>query len=128
MRVTLYPSGKTYHIHKLVADAFLKKGFDHTQVNHIDGVKINNNVENLEWCTGSENIKHAISMGLINTQAKSGCDNFMANYTEDDIDKIWCMYNAGHTIREIATYYGEPKGKRIYEQIRRIIRGEHYKR
>jgi hypothetical protein len=49
---------KTMRIHRLVADAFLQKIYGKTEVNHIDGNKLNNNYTNLEYCNRSENIKH----------------------------------------------------------------------
>ena len=53
--------GKRVHIyvHRLVAETFLEKGPDDTEVNHLDYDKGNNRVDNLEWCTRSENMKHA---------------------------------------------------------------------
>lgn len=55
---------KTMYIHRLVAQAFLQNDNDYTDVNHKDGNKENNILENLEWATRSYNIKHAYNTGL----------------------------------------------------------------
>lgn len=52
-------------IHRLVANAFLPNSDGLAEVNHIDGNKQNNNVDNLEWVSRHENIRHAIEHGLI---------------------------------------------------------------
>jgi hypothetical protein len=68
-RVTLSIDGKTkrFQVHRLVAMYFIKNQFNKPCVNHIDGDKQNNYLNNLEWCTYSENENHSYNiLGKIN--------------------------------------------------------------
>lgn len=69
LRVNIVFDGKhkTYSCHRLVLMAFKGIDLSKPQVNHKDGNKINNHIDNLEWCTGSENIQHAVKTGLKKT-------------------------------------------------------------
>ena len=62
LRVQL--SRKDFYIHRLVAETFIPNPENKSQVNHIDGNKRNNRVDNLEWNTPLENNLHAIRTGL----------------------------------------------------------------
>lgn len=62
--VTLDKVKRTYKVHRLVADAFLENPYGLPQVNHKDGDKTNNTVENLEWISNRDNCLHAIKNGL----------------------------------------------------------------
>ena len=83
-------------IHKLVAIAFF--GESDLHVNHIDGIKTNNKVSNLEYCTISENIKHAYNLGLI--KPKKGSLNGNSKLTESDVLFI------RNQAKERGRYYG----------------------
>lgn len=73
MKVTL--GGKSVAVHRIVASAFVPNPEGYAEVNHLDGNKANNASANLEWCSRSENMKHAYAAGLHPGVSASGPDN-----------------------------------------------------
>jgi hypothetical protein len=76
--------GKNKLIHRLVAAAFIPNPENKPQVNHINGIKTDNMVENLEWCTVSENAIHASK----NRLSKTGEKHWKSKLTEKEVLEI----------------------------------------
>lgn len=70
--VCLRKNGKNHNClkHRLIAQAFIPNPNNLPCVNHKDGNKQNNSIENLEWCTQSYNLNHAVEIGLVESQCK----------------------------------------------------------
>ena len=98
-RCNLKNEGKRYDftIHKLVALAFIPNEENKPFINHKNGIKTDNRVENLEWCSASENVTHAVKNRLVKTkltdeQAKEIFNSQLSNR------KLAKIYNVTHGI------------------------------
>lgn len=96
---------KTYRAHRLVLMAFKPvDNMENLEVNHIDGNKKNNKLENLEWCTSSENQIHAFKTGL--NKARRGEKSNFSKLRLEDVKRVFDLREQGLTQAEIATIIG----------------------
>ena len=84
---------KTFRVHREVAKAFIPNPDNKPQVNHKDGNKTNNFVENLEWCTSKENTKHAWETGLSKPLTFEQIKN--TKISDDVVNSIYEKYEKG---------------------------------
>jgi len=108
---------KSFLRHRLVAEAFIPNPENKRCVNHKDGNKLNNHVDNLEWCTHSENVQHALKNNLM----PSGEMCYGASLTNRQVREIRKL-NGKFTQKEIGIMYGVSR-----ETIKLILNNKTYK-
>lgn len=84
---------KSPRVHRLVAESFISNPEDKPIVNHIDGNKLNNSANNLEWCTYSENNAHARKNGLTKYRTDT--------LKEFEVEHICMLLAQGKTIKQV---------------------------
>lgn len=114
-RVGLFKYGKGYRklVHRLVAQAFIPNPKLKPDVNHKDGIKTNNCIDNLEWCTPKENQKHSLDLGLRKASELhgGGCIHITKSVNEK-IDMI--VENTGQEKWQVTNYLLQ-KAIELYE-------------
>lgn len=123
LTVHLFKNGKytVRGVHALVAETFIPNPENLPEVNHIDGIKFNCHVSNLEWLSTADNSRHARRTGLF----KTGADSSRAKFTREQILEIRRTFILGDEecgIRALAGKYGVGRST-----IKRIINREVYK-
>ena len=104
-------AGRLGRIHRLLAMTYLPRveGKDH--VNHKNGIKTDNRLENLEWCTQAENNRHGWETGLMRPARRVNLS---------DVASIRERFDAGEAMHKIAADYGVGRST-----IQRVIAGSH---
>lgn len=120
--VALQKDGKVKRVkvHRVVLSTFTDD--NDMQVNHIDGNKSNNHVNNLEWVTCSENIKHAFNIGL---KTQVGSKNNCSKLTESIVIQICDFFkNTTFTNKQIAEMF-DIKSDETIRRIRKRVSWTH---
>lgn len=113
--LSIHGKAKRHLVHRLVASEFLENQLGRPEVNHVDGNKKNNRVENLEWISRQKNIDHAVSSLLINNKGES---NPQAKLNESTVLRIRELAAQGLGSAEIAKATGATK-----RNIKNIVTG-----
>lgn len=109
---------KNFKIHRIVAKAFLDNTLNKREVNHINGIKTDNRVTNLEWVTSKENKTHAWKYGFYTKQDRSklsGENNPTSKFTEKQVKEIRKIYSQGGISQKaLGKMYGTSQAQIFY--------------
>jgi len=100
----MWSNQKTKLVHRVVAETFIDNPEGKPQINHINCIKVDNRVSNLEWCTASENMSHASENGLLKRTKYSSTKSKLSR---EDVLQIRSIHDQGwFKAVEIADAYG----------------------
>lgn len=119
VRISYKGKAQNKKLHRLVCEAWLGQPPTprHFQVNHKDGDSLNNHVDNLEWCTRSQNQRHAVDTGL----KGKGELLYNAQLTDEKVHEICAALSDGALVKDLSDKYGVSK-----DIIRKIRAGDTY--
>ena len=109
--VSLYKNGKgkKFLVHRLVAKAFIDNPEKAPEINHKDGNRLNNRIENLEWVSSKENKSHARKIGLYKNLGKNparGEKNGLAKLSKENVQEIRKRIETGERQNILASEFG----------------------
>lgn len=107
MNVTMRDNGgkwRTVKVHRILAQTYIPNPDDKPEVNHIDGVKTNNKLTNLEWVTSKENKQHGLEMGLYDNIIAE--KNITSTLSNEQVHKICLLLQDGVRNSDVADMMG----------------------
>lgn len=115
---------KYVYVHRLIAEAFIPNPNRTRGINHKNGIKSDNSINNLEWATQKENIQHAKKIGLLNLPKRIGkyhikkCENCGTLMTKAYSNQKWCINCRDEVYPKILKYkYPHERYKKNYITI-----------
>lgn len=110
IRITINRKSKSLVVHRLVAKSFIPNEEFKEQVNHIDGNKKNNNIENLEWCSGRENINHY-------RKSKIHSSKHVGVHFYEKTNKYITQIRINRKTLTLGSFNCEDEAKSVYENV-----------
>lgn len=104
---------KPLRVHRLIAEAFIDNPDRYKCINHLNGIKTDNSIENLEWCSHIQNMQHAFNTGLANN---TGEKNGQCKLTSKQVSEIKQRLISGESQYSIAKDY--PVTRSVIEGIK----------
>ena len=97
-------NGKPFRVHRLVAQAYIPNPENYPIINHINGIRNDNRVENIEWCNYSHNAKHARAIGL--QKDRIGENHPQAKLKEIDVLNMrYFYYSYIYSVRQLSNMF-----------------------
>lgn len=101
---------QNYSIHRLIAEYFIPNPENKEQVNHINGIKSDNRIENLEWATRKENMVHARENNLFPSDHNRGIKHGKAILNPKKVREIRELKDNGKSYKQLADLYSVSMG------------------
>lgn len=124
LAVVLFSGSKrnSQKIHRLVANAFIDNPYNKNEVNHINLIKDDNRVENLEWVTRKENMQHASSLGKLGGTKGMfvGSKSVRSKVKEEDVIQMRKLKEEGFSSNQIQKMFPNLGARHIRDILNRI--------